>query len=81
MRCINMARRVGVLFLLIHAVAAHLITSSARLPRVEPTAYPGVGVGLDELFGRVPGHQLFKRRVNCDQSGNCESVIAPIEGL
>lgn len=50
------------------SVTSHLISSPARLPHVEPTAYPGIGVGHDDLFGRLPGHQLFKRKVNYDQS-------------
>jgi hypothetical protein len=52
-------------------IAAHLITTPAQLPKVRPTAYPGVALGHDELFGRLPGHQLFKRDVEyCDQHGN-----------
>ncbi|KAF2774236.1 hypothetical protein EJ03DRAFT_346862 [Teratosphaeria nubilosa] len=52
-------------------VDAHLITSQATLPRARPTAYPGIGIGHDGLFGRFPGQQLYARnRVNCDNDGN-----------
>ncbi|KAK4546971.1 hypothetical protein LTR36_001703 [Oleoguttula mirabilis] len=48
---------------------AHLITSPPTLPHVRPTAYPGIGIdAADALFGRLPGHQLFKRSTSvlCD---------------
>lgn len=58
----------GVFCAAIQTTVSHLITSPATLPRARPTAYPGIGVGADDLFGQLPGHQLFRRSVNaCDQ--------------
>jgi len=66
---ITMHRRTLALLHSLGLATAHLITSPASLPHVTPTAYPGIGVGQDELFGRLPGHQLFKRAsIPCDGS-------------
>ncbi|KAK0310579.1 hypothetical protein LTR01_003732 [Friedmanniomyces endolithicus] len=60
-------RRLAFIFHSLGLATAHLITSPASLPHVTPTAYPGIGIGQDELFGRLPGHQLFKRAsIPCD---------------
>ncbi|KAK5697065.1 hypothetical protein LTR17_024059 [Elasticomyces elasticus] len=82
-------RKVTALFCALEVTTAHLITSPATLPRVTPTAYPGIGVGQDDLFGRLPGHQLFKRAsIPCDgnsfwcPTGTCfKDEIAPNSGL
>ncbi|KAK0782513.1 hypothetical protein LTR91_022759 [Friedmanniomyces endolithicus] len=60
-------RRLAFLLQSLGLATAHLITSPASLPYVTPIAYPGIGVGQDELFGRLPGRQLFKRAsIPCD---------------
>ena len=82
-------RRLALLLCGSTPIFGHLITSPASLPHITATAYPNVGVGQDELLGRLPGHQLFKRAsIPCDgnsfwcPAGTCfVDLKTPYSGL